>query len=406
MVPNLLFQTLPTIVLLTLLFFTLLHPAASASPPPPVPVPPPTTAIQCLNDPTDATTINQAAQSCQPGHAVLVHGYCLLTATIVLPKRCDFLGNSRTGTLFKQANHTNLLALIATSSWNHSQPWTSLPVRIAHFGVDGNAMYNNHSGNINQTMLVPALVVIEAWNSVVEDLHLYNSPGDGVRITSVGRDGTTTLHTSQVNSVFNNLFVENSFRHGVYVQDPKNAVTDSNLMNSWVSTSGGSGVYMENGAGWQIRNNHLYGNHQHGIYINRCYATSVVDNYVEDFGLEVGQGAVSSLFSWYYGIACVPQGETGSVVAGNKVFQLRGLTSTATTAAPSFAYIGIPYTHGVGQMNVVNNIVRGVNNSGTIGLRYCGGSGQQLMVLSSGNNVFDVGIARAVDNKTVLVHGY
>lgn len=396
-----LFPTLPTIVLSTLLFCTLLHPAAPASPPP---VPPPI-AIQCLNDPTDATTINQAAQSCQPGHAVLVHGYCLLTATIVLPKRCDFLGNSRTGTLFKQANHTNLLALIATSSWNHSQPWTSSPVRIAHFGVDGNAMYNNHSGNINQTM--PALVVIEAWNSVVEDLHLYNSPGDGVRITSVGRDGTTTLQTSQVNSVFNNLFVENSYRHGVYVQDPKNAVTDSNLMNSWVSTSGGSGVYLENGAGWQIRNNHLYGNHQHGIYINRCYATSVVDNYVEDFGLEVGQGVVGPLFSWYYGIACVPQGGTGSIVAGNKVFQLRGLTTTASTAtAPSFAYIGIPSTHGVGQMNVVNNIVRGVNNSGTIGLRYQGGSGQQLMVMSSGNNVLNVGIARDVDNKTVLVHGY
>ena len=57
-------------------------------------------------------------------------------------------------------------------------------------------------------------------------------------------------------------------------------------------------------------------------------------------------------------------------------------------------------------MNVVNNIVRGVNNSGTIGLRYQGGSGQQLMVMSSGNNVLNVGIARDVDNKTVLVHGY
>ena len=50
--------------------------------------------------------------------------------------------------------------------------------------------------------------------------------------------------------------------------------------------------------------------------------------------------------------------------------------------------------------------MRGVNNSGTIGLRYQGGSGQQLMVMSSGNNVLNVGIARDVDNKTVLVHGY
>jgi parallel beta-helix repeat protein len=252
--------------------------------------------------------------------------------------------------------------------------------------------------------------------SVVEDVHVHDSAGDGIKVTSLGRDGSTGLKTSQVNSRFDGLFIERSGGHGFHVQDPVNSVTDSNLLNSWISESGKSGVYLENAAGWSVRNNHLYGNSMHGIYANRCYGTSIAGNYVEDFGVGIGgQSGIDESMpgrsnddsrspEWFYGIACVPQSNSGSIISDNKVFQLRGEAANSTA---SFAYIGVPSTHGVGVLNVVNNLVRGANGTRDVGLRYCvGESGTELFVLSQGNNVIFAGAPRDIDNKTTLMTGW
>jgi hypothetical protein len=37
-------------------------------------------------------------------------------------------------------------------------------------------------------------------------------------------------------------------------------------------------------AGWQVVGNHLYENCDHAIYANACFATTIGDNYIEDFG--------------------------------------------------------------------------------------------------------------------------
>jgi parallel beta-helix repeat protein len=356
------------------------------------------TIIQCTSDPiSDTSKLNQATHSCLPGNSIIVIGTCLISRTILLPYYCDFLGQSRSGTILKQANNTNLQAILSSKSWNNSKPWTSSPSRIAHLSVDGNSLYNQNSA-VNDT----AAIIIESWNSVVEDVHIYDSGGDGLKVTSLGRDSSTVLKTSQVNSRFDGLFIERSKGHGFHVQDPVNAVTDSNLLNSWISNSGQSGIYLENAAGWSVRNNHLYGNSIHGIYANRCYGTSIEGNYVEDFGRNPGNEK-----GWYYGIACVPQSNAGSIISNNKVFQLKG--ENYTNLNSSFAYIGVPATHGVGVLNIVNNLIRGNgchNCTNEVGLRYrCGKSGTNLLVMSQGNNVVSAGVSRDVDEKTTLVAG-
>ena len=379
--------------------------------------------VQCNGDPSsDADMLNKATSSCTPGTSVVVVGTCIIASTVLLPSACDFVGRSRTGSILKMANGSNLLAILSSRTWNASKPWTSAPSRVAHLGLDGNARFNNGSN-------VTAALIIQSWMSVVEDVHVYDSAGDGIKVTSLGRDGSTVLKTSQVNSRFDGLFIERSGGHGFHVEDPVNAVTDSNLLNSWISGSGKSGVYLENGAGWSVRNNHLYGNSMHGIYANRCYGTSIDGNYVEDFGVgserrsgsgsESGSGSGSGSESesesgnsnidsdnteWFYGIACVPQSNSGSIISSNKVFQLRGESLNSTA---SFAYIGVPFTHGVGVLNVVNNLVRGVNGTRDVGLRYrVGDGGTELLVLSQGNNVVSVGAARDKDNKTMLMTGW
>ena len=63
----------------------------------------------------------------------------------------------------------------------------------------------------------------------------------------------------QVNGKIDGVFVERSAGHGIHVQDTGNSITDWNLMNSWLSTSAGSGLMLDNAAGWQVRNHHIYG---------------------------------------------------------------------------------------------------------------------------------------------------
>jgi hypothetical protein len=166
------------------------------------------------------------------------------------------------------------------------------------------------------------------------------------------------------------------------------------LLDSWVASSGQSAIYMDNAAGWTVRGNHLYGIQQNALFANRCYATTIDANYIEDFG---GAGGSST----WYGIACTVQGGAASVISGNRVFML-------TTEPPSarFIYIGVPQiNYGIGQINVTDNSIRGAGSSTDTGLDYQLNGGNGLNVLSSGNNVQAVHTDRAVGRGVKLVVG-
>ena len=128
---------------------------------------------------------------------------------------------------------------------------------------------------------------------------------------------------------------------------------------------------------------------------------------MEDFG-QLGRTGV--LGGWFYGISCIPQSTTGSVISGNKIFQLQDhrQKKNSTPMLGFYGYIGIPSTHGTGALNVMNNMIRGSssNNTQDVGLTYNGGKGDALFVLSQGNTVLSVGVPRTMDNKTTLVTGF
>ena len=152
-----------------------------------------------------------------------------------------------------------------------------------------------------------------------------------------------------------------------------------------------SGIYLASAAGWQISGNHLYENCDHAIYANDCFATTIGDNYIEDFGHSNcsdagsggggggdgggagagGAGARAGISAGgdsngdggtYYGIRCTVQGGAASIIRNNKVHRFeasqrsKGYRSNAT-----FVYVAADLVnYGVGVISVVGNVIRRV----------------------------------------------
>jgi hypothetical protein len=339
--------------------------------------------VNCGNSAEDTRKLNDAIANSRTGDSIQIHGTCVVNETIVLYGNRSYLGDSRTGTIIRQADGANLPALVASDSWNANAPGTGGPIRIAHMKLDGNRARNTGTSNL----------VIRSWLTVIEDVHISNAPADGIRLTNVARNGETFLTSTQVNGRISNCFIERSGANGIHVVDPRNSLTDWDLLDSWIASSGESGIAMDNAAGWKIAGNHVYGVQQNAIWAHRCYGTTIADNYVEDFGRAGGES------NTWYGIACTVQGGAASVIRDNKVFRFNRETKG------NFVYIGIPRVNqGTGVINVIDNVIRGAGGEHDIGLSYQVGQAAGLMVMSSGNNVQFTATPRSCGDKVTLVN--
>jgi hypothetical protein len=328
----------------------------------------------CSNGSVDAATIQSVINASAAGDEIVIDGPCSITSTIELLGGRSYRGDSPSTTL-TAASGSNLAAVLASDSWLNNWAFTGLPITLRDLTVDGNASANPSAGDG---------VVIRSWHTLVENLTIEHSRGNGLRITGTSRNGTTLPSgQTQVNGTVRNLFVEDSGVNGIFVQDSGNAVTDWNLHDNWVSGSGAGGIRLENTAGWTVERNHVYGSTTSGISADRLFGSSISDNYVEDFG------------STGNGIGVTVQADAASVISGNRIFKFNGGSGT---------YLAVKQVNyaTTGLLSVTNNTVRG-NGSGT-GLSYQAGS-NYLVVASTGNAVTGVTTARVVGSRVTVSAG-
>ena len=308
----------------------------------------------CANTGTDAATIQSAINGSAAGDEIVIDGPCQITQTITLLGNRSYRGDSASTTL-THTSGSNLAAVLASDSWINNTPTTGEPISLRDLTINANKAGNPAGADA---------VVIRSWNTTIDNLRLQNANGNGLRITNVSRNGTALTNT-QVNGAVRNLFVTGSGGSGIYVQDSGNAVTDWNLTDNWVASSGGSAIRMENAAGWNVERNHVYGVGGSGITADRLYATSISDNYIEDFNAN--------------GIRVTVQGDAASTVSANRIFRFSGSGTTFLVIQQ--------VNYGSGFVAVTGNVIRG-SGTGT-GLSYQRGS-NALTVTSAGNLVTGV----------------
>ncbi|MBI5830685.1 MAG: right-handed parallel beta-helix repeat-containing protein [Armatimonadetes bacterium] len=309
----------------------------------------------------------------------------MLTATVRLRAGRSYGGESRAGTVFRQADGANLPALVASDVWLDNTTWTGSPMAIRRLTLDGNRA-GNPTGKT-------AGLVLRAWLSVAEDLHITGMGSDGLRLTSLSADGTA-LKNSQVNGRIADCFIERSGRHGIFVEDPGNAVTDWILRDNWIASSGADGIHLDNAAGWMIERNHIYGVPHHAIYAHRLFATSISDNYIEGFGETTEPGT-------WCGIAATLQGDAASTLVGNRVFCFAGEKQEAST----YRYLSLTVNYGEALASVTGNTIRGAGTPRGTGLYYAADAGRALTVVSAGNAVDKVALVRSVGERVTVSAG-
>jgi hypothetical protein len=343
--------------------------------------------VACRNDAGDSALINMAIASSEAGDEIVIDGPASISQTIKLLGGRTYRGEGRNGTVIKQADGANLEAVLASDSFLNNSKTTGLPVTISRLTIDGNKRQNTAK---------TAGIVLRSWLSVVEDVQVRQAGGDGIRLTSVSADGTRLTNT-QVNGRISNCFITDSGGHGVWVQDPGNSCTDWVLRDNWIAQSGIDGIHLENGAGWYVDGNHVYGAPRHAIYVDRAYATSVSNNYIEGFGETKTTGT-------YYGIGVTLQGNVGSTIAGNRIFNFGGEDSEQSR----YSYIAIvQVNYKAGRAVVTGNTVGGTGTASSIGLDYNKGGRPDttLTVTSSGNAVTNVGQPRRLGAGVTLDAG-
>jgi hypothetical protein len=333
----------------------------------------------------DAATINAAIAGSPEGAEIVIRGTCLINQTIRLLGHRSYRGESRTGTVLKQADGANLVALVASDGFLDNTDYTGTPVAVRHLTLDGNRANNPQA----QT----AGLVLRSWLSVVEDIHIASMGGDGLRLTSRSANGTG-LKNSQVNGRISGNFIENSGRHGVFVEDPGNSVTDWTLSDNWIANSGVDGIHMDNAAGWVVERNHIYGVPQHAIYAHRLFATSICDNYIEGFGETKEPGT-------WCGIQATVQGDAASTIANNRIFNFGGEKGTGSL----YRYLAVSANYGIGLVVVTGNAIRGPGTPRGTGLHYEAGEKRGLSVVSIGNAVEGVNTPRFVGDRVTVSAG-
>lgn len=362
-------------------------PAASPAPPTAPAVPAASSAILVVGTNTlaDAAAINAAIAASPAGAEIVIRGPCLINQTIRLLGQRSYQGESRAGTVLRQAPGANLVALMASSVFLDDKDYTGTPVAVRHLTLDGNKAENPD---------VPtAGLVLRSWLSVVEDVHISRMGGDGLRLTNLSANGTK-LKTTQVNGRISGNFIENSGRHGIFVEDTQNAVTDWIVSDNWIASSGADGIHLDNAAGWFIERNHIYGVPQNAIYAHRLFASAICDNYIEGFGEGPQAGA-------WHGIRASLQGDAASVIAGNRIFCLGGEKNPDAT----YHYLAVSVNYGSGVVTVTGNAIRGAGTPRGVGLQYAAKEGTRLSVVSTGNAVEGVQVPRVAEERVTLTSG-
>lgn len=337
------------------------------------------------NTVADAATLNAAIAGSPEGAEIVIRGRLLINQTIRLLGHRSYRGESRAGTILKQADGANLVALVASDVFLDNTDYTGTPVALRHLTLDGN--------RANNPQALTAGLVLRSWLSVVEDIHISNMGGDGLRLTSRSANGTG-LKNSQVNGRISDSFIERSGRHGVFVEDPGNSVTDWTLCDNWIASSGVDGIHMDNAAGWVVERNHIYGVPQHAIYAHRLFATSICDNYIEGFGETKEPGT-------WCGIYATLQGSAASTIANNRIFNFEGEKGPDSF----YRYLAVSSNYGMGVVTVTGNAIRGAGTPRGTGLHYTAGEKKGLTVVSTGNAVAEVNTPRFVDDRVTVSAG-
>jgi hypothetical protein len=315
----------------------------------------------------DTTPIQNAINASATGSTIYFpQGTYIISSTITYKSSRKYLGTGYSnGSIIKQASGANIqTAMFAASGWASNATTTGLPFEMSDLCFDGNKA-NNPSSNAVGLMWMN-------WLSTVRSCYFLNIPTDGIRLTDTNSAGTPITNTQVENRIEDCKFTACG-TNGIWVTDDalgKN--TDGFLMNCLFDSPGQTGAKIDRSAGWLVSGNHAYSCGYSGIVCNIAYATRIVANYVEGFGLTTVTGTVSGIFA-------TASGGRGVTMTNNQVY-----ITVDPANGNTWHYLKVNGATNPSYAIVQNNAVHGIGNNSHLGIVFQN-TGGALQVMA-GNN--------------------
>lgn len=325
-----------------------------------------------LSGPLTAIAIQAVIDNSQPGDTIYFDRWFTIDTMIIAKERRAYIASEKTSAGLRQADGASITALLADESWFNNTTDHGAGMRIEHMGFDANRDGDNTLGH--------GLIIMN-WPTLINDIFCVGMPEDnhGILLTSAKADNSViTGKLQEINimySKFDDLLPGSSSIRGI---DYSNASElNDGFIHGNVMWGGDYGIFLDNSAGWDVSHNHPFGQIKDGIRLEKCFATTVMNNYCEQYGLE------ADVAGYYAGIVCSLFGERQTTVGGNSTYSaipaelaggnIRGIVLFALTGqtcdAVSYgnSHRGGNYTGEVGQSNECQSgatlaVTRGINH--------------------------------------------
>lgn len=325
----------------------------------------------------DATALNSAIAGAPAGSTIYFpRGTYIVGSTIILFSDLRYVGSDVEQTVIKMRSGANLPAVATTPGWAANTATSSYdPLHLRNLTFDGNSS--------NQTSGTGHGVVLQTYYSNVEYCNFQNTRGDGIRLDSVGANGSTSITNNGVENRFHRLQCRNNGGNGINVNDPsRDKMTDGWITDCIVDTPGQNGILVMSSAGWTVMGCHVYNIPQSGIRMDRAFETRIMGNYIESCGSSTTSG-------FYFLIDCangqVTDGGQGSVISGNTAY----FQGPAGNAGSTIAGISVQSASGgSGNVSIAGNQLYCTGSSGLPAIQLQNqNSSASLTAKVSGNNL-------------------
>ena len=132
----------------------------------------------------------------------------------------------------------------------------------------------------------PACLNIEnGWRVNIESVVTYGGAAAGIEL-SAPTCGKPHGSGCNVNDYLAHNFITTKSGYGIWVSDPGNTITDGFITDSWIA-GGTDSIHLGNAAGWQVVDNHVYGETGYAIYANRLYGSQITGTDAEQGSLDL-----------------------------------------------------------------------------------------------------------------------
>jgi len=275
-------------------------------------------------------------------------GNYMISAAIPLQANCAYLGpgDANNGlTMIRQAPGTNLtsaskIGLFVANAWATNATVCDGPVFLRGLGFDpdwNGYTVNGYAGS--NTGNCAGVILTNFWSRLSE-CYFQNCGGAAAAYTDLTANGSNVV----TNSCSENQFYDNKVTNGIYgfFAESQNGASnqDGFCDRNLISGQQTAAIYIGRAAGWKIRGNHMYSMGGDGIDCYECYATWIMDNYLEDFG------ALNVANHYYSGIQA-------ELIAGRRTFIFNNDVSCnePSTNTSHYLYYNVG-TNGTGAQHV------------------------------------------------------